>query len=166
LAAAVTRRFSARHADMPTKFADSRTNASVDDGKQPMRPAARILAVGELDWPFRGAAALDAGLLSERELRRFYWPVYPGVYALRGAELSALERARAAWLWSRCRGVVAGLSAQAVLGAKWVEPNCAAELVHRNQHTPPLIVVHADTLASGETQRISGMRNDASAHRI
>ena len=142
---------------LPTKFADSRANVSVDDGKQPRRPAARILVVGELGFPFRGAAALAAGLLTDRELRRFYRPVYPGVYALRGAELSALERARAAWLWSRCRGVVAGLSAQAVLGAKWVEPDCPAELVHRNQHTPPLIVVHADTLASGETQRTAGM---------
>jgi hypothetical protein len=53
--------------------------------------------------------------------------------------------------------VVAGLSAQAVLGAKWVEPDCPAELVHVNQHTPPLIVVYADSLASGETQRIAGM---------
>jgi hypothetical protein len=114
-------------------------------------------AVGELDRPFRGGAALDAGLLTARELRRFYCPVYPGVYALRGAQLSALQRARAAWLWSRRRGVVAGLSAQAVLGAKWVEPDSPAELIYRNQRTPPLIVVHADTLAPGETQTIAGM---------
>jgi hypothetical protein len=113
--------------------------------------------VGELDWPFRGAEALDAGLLTVRELRRFYWPVYPGVYALRAAELSALQRARAAWLWSRSRGVVAGLSAQAVLGAKWVEPDSPAELIYRNQRTPPLIVVRADTLEFRETQCVAGM---------
>ncbi|BBZ10795.1 hypothetical protein [Mycobacterium branderi] len=113
--------------------------------------------MGEIDWPFRGAEAIDAGLLTVRELRRFYCPVYPGVYALRGAELSAVERARAAWLWSRRRGVVAGLSAQTVLGAKWVEPDLPAELIHRNQRTPPLLVVYADRLGAGETQSIAGM---------
>ena len=96
-------------------------------------------------------------MLTVRELRRFYCPVYPGIYALRGAELSALQRAQAAWLWSRRRGVVAGLSAQATLGAKWVELGLPAELIHSNQRTPPLIVVHADRLASGETQSIAGM---------
>ncbi|MGH3532214.1 MAG: endonuclease domain-containing protein [Mycobacterium sp.] len=113
--------------------------------------------MGEVDWPFRGVEALDAGLLTARELRRFYRPVYPGVYALRGTELSALERARAAWLWSRRRGVLAGLSAHAVLGATWIQPGLPAELIHTNQRTPPLVVVHADTLASGETQIIAGM---------
>ncbi len=114
-------------------------------------------AVGEVAWPFRGAEALDAGLLTVRELRRFYRPVYPGVYAPREAEVSALQRAQAAWLWSRRRGVLAGLSAQTVLGAQWVEPGLPAELVHSNQRTPPLLVVHADTIAPGETQTVAGM---------
>lgn len=112
----------------------------------------------DVDWPFRSAEALDAGLVTVRELRRCYSPVYPGVYAPRGVELSASKRARGAWLWSRRRGIVAGLSAQATLGAKWVEPGLSAELVHRNQRTPPLIAVHADRLASGETQDVGRMR--------
>lgn len=111
----------------------------------------------ELRWPFRGAEAVDAGLLTVRELRRYYCPVYPGVYAMRGTVLSALQRAKAAWLWSRRRGVVAGLSAQAVLGSKWVEPRLPAELIHHNQRTPPMIVVHAATLAPGETRNVAGM---------
>lgn len=117
----------------------------------------------DVDWPFRGREVLGAGLLSVRELRRFYCPVYPGVYALRGADLSALQRARAAWLWSRRRGVVAGLSAQALLGAKWVEPGLPAELIHRNYRTPTLIVVHSDTLAPGETKSIGEMTVTAPA---
>lgn len=113
--------------------------------------------MGEIAWPFRGREAIDAEMLTVRELRHFYRPVYPGVYALRGVELSAVQRAQAAWLWSRRRAVVAGLSAAAVLGAKWVEPGLPSELIHRNQRTPPLIVVHADTLASCETQRVAGL---------
>jgi hypothetical protein len=110
-----------------------------------------------LDWPLRGGEALAAGLLTVRELRRFYRQVYPGVYAPRGVQLSALQRARAAWLWSRRRGMIAGLSAQVTLGAKWVEPGGAAELIYRNQRTPPLLVVRADNLAAGETQSSAGM---------
>ncbi|GBE65375.1 hypothetical protein MFM001_18370 [Mycobacterium sp. MFM001] len=113
--------------------------------------------MGEIDWPFRGREALDAGLVTVRDLRRFYCAVYPGVYALRGAELSAVQRAQAAWLWSRRRGVLAGLSAAAVLGARWVEPGLPAELIHNNQRTPPLVVVYADRLVTGETRRVAGM---------
>src|SRR6476620_8401435 len=34
----------------------------------------------ELAWPLRGWEAVEAGLMSVRELRRFYVPVYPGVH--------------------------------------------------------------------------------------
>ena len=113
--------------------------------------------MGELRWPFRGAEALDAGAITARELRRFYAPVYPGVYAPRGAELSALQRSRAAWLWSRRRGVLAGLSASALLGAKWIEPGLPAELIHANRREPSMLTVHTDHLAGGETRLVDGM---------
>ncbi|KUI15795.1 hypothetical protein AU193_12675 [Mycobacterium sp. GA-1285] len=104
----------------------------------------------DLDWPFRASEALDAGLLTFRELRRFHAGVYPGVWAPRGVELSAVDRARAAWLWSRRRGVLAGLSASALLGAKWIGPDAAAELVLPNRRPPPKIIVHSDTLLPEE----------------
>ncbi|KUI48443.1 hypothetical protein AU198_20960 [Mycobacterium sp. GA-1199] len=104
----------------------------------------------DLDWPFRASEALDAGLLTFRELRRFHAGIYPGVWAPRGVELSAVDRARAAWLWSRRQGVLAGLSASALLGAKWVEPDAAAELVLSNRRPPPRIIVHSDTLLPEE----------------
>lgn len=112
----------------------------------------------ELDWPFRGWDAVEVGALSVRELRRFYVPVYPGVHMPRGVELSAVQRSRAAWLWSRRRGVLAGLSASALLGSKWIEPGLPAELVHRNRRAPSMLTIHSDVLAPGETQAIAGMR--------
>lgn len=111
----------------------------------------------ELQRPFRAAEAVGAKAVSVRELRRFYTPVYPGVYAPRGVELSAIERARAAWLWSRRIGTVAGLSAAAMLGTKWVEPGLPAELIHANQRTPPLITARTDFLAPGETRHAAGL---------
>ena len=85
----------------------------------------------ELEWPLRGWDAVEAGNLTVRELRRLYVSIYPGVHVPRGAELCAVSRAQAAWLWSRQRGVVAGLSASAMLGSRWIEPGHPAELMTR-----------------------------------
>jgi hypothetical protein len=112
----------------------------------------------ELEWPLRGWEAVAADLLSARELRRFYTPVYPGVHIPVGAELSAAQRAKAAWLWSSRRGIIAGLSAAAVLGAKWIEPRLAAELIHTNRRPPPMLDVHTDAVTACEIQRVAGMR--------
>jgi hypothetical protein len=113
--------------------------------------------MGELQWPFRAAEALNGGSVTVRELRRFYAPVYPGVWAPAGVELSVQQRTRAAWLWSGRRGVIAGLSAAALLGAKWVEPDLPAELIHTNRRTPGMLAVYSEKLAPGETQRLRGM---------
>lgn len=113
--------------------------------------------MGEMPWPFRGTEAVAAGALSVRELYRFYRPVYPGVYAPPDVEPSAIQRAVAAWLWSRRRGVVAGLSASAVLGTKWINGLVAAELVHHNRRAPQMLTVHSDELSLRETTKVDGM---------
>lgn len=119
--------------------------------------------MAELDWPFRADEALAAGDLSFRELRRFHAAVAPGVWAPRGIELSASQKAKAAWLWSRRKGVLAGLSASTALGAKWVEPSQPAEMIHSNLRAPAGIAVYTDTLANGETEVIAGMRTTTAA---
>jgi hypothetical protein len=116
-----------------------------------------ISTVGEMPWPFRGTEAVAAGALSVRELYRFYRPLYPGVYAPPDVEPSAIQRAVAAWLWSRRRGVVAGISASAVLGTKWINGLVAAELVHHNRRAPQMLTVHSDELSLGETTEVDGM---------
>ena len=110
-----------------------------------------------LAWPFIAAEALDAGLLTFRELRRFHEAVYPAVWVPRGVELSPTSRARAAWLWSGRRGVLAGLSASALHGAQWIEAGTPAELVHDNRRPPPRIVVRGDRLLEGETDWVDGL---------
>ncbi|KBZ59751.1 hypothetical protein K875_05318 [Mycobacterium [tuberculosis] TKK-01-0051] len=92
---------------------------------------------------FLGSEALAAKVMPERAMRSLYEPVYPGVYCPGGIALTARERAQAAWLWSRRKGVVAGNSAAALLGAKWVSPTLDAELVHVNRHAPFGIVCRA-----------------------
>ncbi len=111
----------------------------------------------ELSWPFLGSEALASGAVSERLLRSRYLPVFPDVYVARGVELTAAQRAHAGWLWSRRRGVVAGQSAAALLGAKWVDPTTPAELLHDNRHPLRGLVVRSDTLLPGETMNIDGI---------
>jgi very-short-patch-repair endonuclease len=111
----------------------------------------------ELPWPFIGSRALAEKAIPERAMRKWYQPVYPDVYVPRGVEPTATQRARAAWLWSGGRTVVAGQSASALLGAKWVDPRKPAELVSENRRPPPLIVVHSDTLLRDEVTDVEGI---------
>jgi hypothetical protein len=117
----------------------------------------------ELPWPFLGSEALAAKAIPERALRSLYETVYPNVYAPFGVDLTASQRACAAWLWSGRRAVVAGNSAAALLGAKWVDPTSPAELIHHNRRPPPLIVVHTETLLRGEAVEVDGVALTSSA---
>ncbi|OBJ30382.1 DUF559 domain-containing protein [Mycolicibacter heraklionensis] len=108
-------------------------------------------------WPFLGQEALAAKALPERAMRALYEPVYPGVYTPWGITLTARQRAVAAWLWSRRRGVVAGNSAAALLGAKWMSDALNAELVHDNRQPPPKLVVYRDTLKPDEVTTVDGI---------
>jgi hypothetical protein len=109
----------------------------------------------ELPWPFIGAEALAARAIPARDagalrtgLSRCVRPV--------GGGPSAVERAKAAWLWSGRRGVVAGQSAAAMLGAKWIDGTQPAELIHCNQKSPSNLIVRAETLAAGEVLGVAG----------
>ncbi|WP_082969284.1 DUF559 domain-containing protein [Mycobacterium kyorinense] len=104
-----------------------------------------------MEAPFVGTEALRAGTLTERELRRSCTRIYRNVYQRRGAEFTAKDRAVAAWLWSAKEAVVAGNSAAALLGAKWVDPHAPAELITDRKRPPPLIITRNETLLAGET---------------
>lgn len=73
--------------------------------------------------PFVGSEALAAGRVRKHELRSHYRTVFPDVYVSKDVVPSLHERARAAWLWSHRQGVIAGLTASALHGAKWVDEN-------------------------------------------
>jgi hypothetical protein len=111
----------------------------------------------ESSWPFLGSEALAANALPERAMRALYEQVYPGVYVPRGVDLTAGQRAEAAWLWSRRKAVVSGHSAAALLGAKWVDAALSAELIHANRHPPAGITVHSETLLPDEASEVGGI---------
>jgi very-short-patch-repair endonuclease len=90
-------------------------------------------------------------------MRSLYEPVYPGVYVPGGVDLSAAQRAEAAWLWSRRKAVVAGASAAALLGAKWINAARDAELICDNRRPPRGITVHTEKLLADEVSRVDGI---------
>jgi hypothetical protein len=112
----------------------------------------------EMPWPFLGVEALSTAAIRERAMRRCYDQLYPGVFVPRGIEPTARQRAEAAWLWSRRRGVVAGQSAAAMLGAKWVKGTQPAELIFDNRKVPALLIVRTEQLADGESLALGAMQ--------
>lgn len=118
---------------------------------------ATLRSVGDVRWPFIGAEALRAGVIPGRTMRKDFEDLYPGVYVPKGHEPTARERAIAAWLWSKRRGVVAGHSAAAMHGVRWVEGREPAELIHDNHKSPKTLIVRTEALAAGESSMVGGI---------
>lgn len=104
--------------------------------------------------PFIGSKAIKSGTLTRHQLRSRYVALHPDVYVPPDTNLTAATRARAAWLWSRRRGVVAGHSASALHGAKWVDDRAPAQLLYEHRRPPAGIHTWSDTIADDETQLI------------
>ena len=94
--------------------------------------------------------ALADGVLTRHDLRRRFVKLHQNVYAPAGMELSARDRAYAAFLWSRRKAVVAGISAAAMHGARWLPADEPAELTRVRPGTSPGIRVHRDTVFDDE----------------
>ena len=107
--------------------------------------------------PFIGSEALRSGAVTPYRLRSRCVAIHPDVYVPAGTDLTAVTRARAAWLWSRRRGIIAGQSASALYGAKWVDPLRAVELLYQHRRPPTGIRTWSDRLADDEIQLIGGM---------
>jgi AbiEi antitoxin C-terminal domain len=108
--------------------------------------------------PFIGSEALRAGRLTPYALRSRFAAMYPDVYIPRAAEVTAITRAHAAWLWAKRQGVVAGQSAAALHGAKWVESHRPAELLWSNRRPPTGIRAWSDAVGDDEVEVIDGIR--------
>lgn len=107
--------------------------------------------------PFIGSEAIASGELTPYALRSRFIALHPNVYVPTGTEVTAVLRARAAWLWSGRRGVVAGQSAAALHGAKWVDDRKPAELLWPNRRPPSGICAWSDQFADDEIEVVDGM---------
>jgi hypothetical protein len=106
---------------------------------------------------FIGSEAMAAGRLTKWQLRRWHRPIFPGVYVDAALEVSLRDRTVGAWLWSRRRGVIAGLAASALHGAQWVDADVAIELISDSARPHAGLVVRNEALAPDEVTRAVGL---------
>ena len=105
-----------------------------------------------------GSEVLSSGRLSRHELRTRYVKLHRDVYAPANRQLTAFDRAVAAWLWSRGEAILVGASAAAVLGSRWLAADAPAELGRMRHHAPAGIMIRADAIADDEQQVTRGMK--------
>ncbi|MCH9700005.1 MAG: hypothetical protein K0U76_01225 [Actinomycetia bacterium] len=108
--------------------------------------------------PFLGSAALAAGDLTRHQLRSRFVAVHHDVYVSKRTELTAIIRARAAWLRTRGHGILAGFSASALHGAKWVDATMPATAIDTNRRRTTGMVVWSANISEDEVCVIDGMR--------
>ena len=95
------------------------------------------------------------GEMTRRALARHHRAIYRDVYLARDVELTALLRARAAWLSTGA--TLCGLTAAAAFGTKWLDPAAPAEIVRSTRHAPAGIVVRSWALAPDEICLVGSM---------
>lgn len=106
---------------------------------------------------FLGSEALAAGTVNRYQLRTQYDAIHRNVYTRRGTTLTPADKAVAAWLWSGRRGVVAGLSAAALRGSRWIDTAAPAELNQVSRSSPAGILIHSDRLWPDEVSLVRGI---------
>jgi len=108
--------------------------------------------------PILGSEALAAHHLSRYELRSRYVAMHHDVYVPRDAEPTPVLKAKACWLRSRRRGVLAGFSASALHGAKWIDPALPAAIIDTNRRPTDGVQVWEQRIDDDEIVVIGDMR--------
>ncbi|MCV7283952.1 hypothetical protein H7J87_01275 [Mycolicibacterium wolinskyi] len=108
--------------------------------------------------PFIGSEAMAAGTLTRHELRSRFIAVHRDVYVARDTPPSAVLRAKACWLRSRRRGILAGFSAAALHGARWIDAGLPAYIIDTNHRPARGIVAWGDAVDDDEICLIGGIR--------
>jgi hypothetical protein len=107
--------------------------------------------------PFLGSNAMAAGM-TRHTLRTRYVAVHKDVYVAKDTEMTAMVRARACWLRARGHGVLAGFSASALHGARWIDGRRPATVIGTNRRREPGVTVWADLVEDDEICMVNGMR--------
>jgi very-short-patch-repair endonuclease len=101
--------------------------------------------------------ALASGALTRRDLERRYSKIHRNIYVLTGAELTTLDRAHAAWLWSGRRATLVGHSAAALLGSKWIPCDAPVEIAHARRPAAQGITVRSNLFRDDELCIVPGI---------
>lgn len=95
--------------------------------------------------------------MTRRTLVSRHTMIYRNVYLPNGVQLTSGRRAVAAWLWSSRNATLAGLSAAALHGSRWIDERLPAELIRPEACAADGIVVHRAKLRDDEVGVVRGM---------
>jgi hypothetical protein len=107
--------------------------------------------------PFIGSEAVNSGTLRPHQLRSRFRAVFPDVYVPRDQQLSLRQRAVAAWLWSHRQGILAGPTAAAWHGSRWVDERLPIALIWSNARPPHGVRTHDIRLRPEESGVVTGL---------
>ncbi|MCV7078309.1 DUF559 domain-containing protein [Mycobacterium szulgai] len=108
--------------------------------------------------PFLGSEAIASGALTPYELRSRYVALHRDIYLPRAVELTPILRAKACWLRSRRRGILAGFSAAALHRAKWIDATLPAAIIDTNRRPATGVQVWEERIGDDEITLIDGIR--------
>lgn len=92
-------------------------------------------------------------------MQSHYRLILPGVCIRNSVVLTSCLRALAVWEWSRGTVVLSGVSAAAVLGARYLGDHTHASCISRvPRRCRDWVHVHQDRLDAGDVRRVRGMR--------
>ena len=100
--------------------------------------------------PFLGSEAIRAGTLTRGALRWNYTALLPDVYIHKDARIDIWARAKAAWLWTGRRGVIAGRTAAALIGVKPIDDRAPVEIIASPRRAQRGVVVRNERIGSDE----------------
>ncbi len=107
--------------------------------------------------PFIGSEAIAGGLLTRGQLATRHTRLFRDVYVASHIQVTPALRATAGWLWAKRQGVVAGHSAAAIHGSRWVDDTTPVELIHDNRHRLPGLRTHGDRIDADEIVIVDGV---------
>jgi very-short-patch-repair endonuclease len=111
-----------------------------------------------MEVPFIGSEAVAAGYLTPYQLRSRFVALHHDVYMRKADELTPVLRAKACWLRSRRRGILAGFSASALHGARWIDLAQPAAIIDTNRRPSTGVQVWEERIDNDEICVLEGMR--------
>lgn len=107
------------------------------------------------DNPFRGSLAVRKGDLTRHQLAHGFERIHRDVYVRKNVVVDAVVKARAAHVLAGSSAVLCGLSAAALHGAKWIDPDEPAELIwHERRRRLSGLRIRYDSVSDSEIASI------------
>jgi hypothetical protein len=105
---------------------------------------------------FLGREAVGDGL-PRHELRRWYRPLFRGVYTPKRTTPSLADRTVGAWLTSNRSGIIGGVAASALHGAEWVDDTEPIEILVDDRRRQSGLIIRMDRVAEDEVTTVADL---------